>query len=168
MTALRVLLVDDEKLALKRLATLFGDIDEVELVGTASTGREAEERIASLAPDLVMLDISMPQKSGLRVAADMPADQRPEITGAVAPEEAALLDQRDAEAAAAGVDAELDLAAQRRPVGTIVEAAHPVGERSERVVVELAGEADQHAEQLILVEEGQRRMLEALLGDRDH
>ena len=79
MTALRVLLVDDEALALKRLATLFGDIDEVELVGTASTGREAEERIASLAPDLVMLDISMPQKSGLRVAADMPADQRPEI-----------------------------------------------------------------------------------------
>ena len=70
MTALRVLLVDDEALALKRLATLFGDIDEVELVGTASTGREAEEKIASLSPDLVMLDISMPQKSGLRVAAD--------------------------------------------------------------------------------------------------
>lgn len=79
MNALRVLLVDDEPLALRRLETLFGDIDDVEVVGTASTGEEAEERIAALKPDLVMLDISMPQKSGIRVAADLVADPRPEI-----------------------------------------------------------------------------------------
>jgi DNA-binding LytR/AlgR family response regulator len=79
MSRLRVLLVDDEPLALRRLSTLFGDIDHVDIVGTASTGREAETQIAALAPDLVMLDISMPQKSGLRVASDLPADARPEI-----------------------------------------------------------------------------------------
>lgn len=79
MNPLRVLLVDDEPLALRRLETLFGDIDDVEVVGTASTGEEAEERIAVLKPDLVMLDISMPQKSGIRVAADLVADPRPEI-----------------------------------------------------------------------------------------
>lgn len=79
MSTLRVLLVDDEPLALRRLETLFGDIDDVEVVGTASTGEEAEERIAGLRPDLVMLDISMPQKSGIRVAADLVADPRPEI-----------------------------------------------------------------------------------------
>ncbi|HWW55696.1 MAG TPA: LytTR family DNA-binding domain-containing protein [Sphingopyxis sp.] len=79
MSALRVLLVDDEPLALRRLETLFGDIDDVEVVGTASTGEEAEDRIAALRPDLVMLDISMPQKSGIRVAADLVADPRPEI-----------------------------------------------------------------------------------------
>ena len=79
MTALHVLLVDDEPLALRRLETLFGDIDDVEVVGTASTGEEAEDRIAKLRPDLVMLDISMPQKSGIRVAADLVADPRPEI-----------------------------------------------------------------------------------------
>lgn len=79
MSALQVLLVDDEPLALRRLETLFGDIDDVEVVGTASTGEEAEEKIAKLRPDLVMLDISMPQKSGIRVAADLVADQRPEI-----------------------------------------------------------------------------------------
>ncbi|MGL3821213.1 LytR/AlgR family response regulator transcription factor [Sphingopyxis sp. R3-92] len=79
MNPLRVLLVDDEPLALRRLETLFGDIDDVEVVGTASTGEEAEERIAALKPDLVMLDISMPQKSGIRVAADLVADPRPEI-----------------------------------------------------------------------------------------
>ena len=79
MSMLKVLLVDDEPLALRRLSTLFADIDGVTVVGTAATGSEAEAQIAALRPDLVMLDISMPQKSGLRVAADLPADQRPEI-----------------------------------------------------------------------------------------
>lgn len=79
MTQLRVLLVDDEPLALRRLSTLFADIDDVDIVGTAATGREAEAQIAALGPDLVMLDISMPQKSGLRVAADLPSEDRPEI-----------------------------------------------------------------------------------------
>ena len=79
MSGLNVLLVDDEPLALRRLATLFADIDDVAVVGTASNGREAEAQIAALTPDLVMLDISMPQKSGLRVAADLPEEARPEI-----------------------------------------------------------------------------------------
>lgn len=79
MSGLHVLLVDDEPLALRRLETLFGDIDDVEVVGTAATGDEAEAQIASLRPDLVMLDISMPGKSGIRVAADLAADPRPEI-----------------------------------------------------------------------------------------
>ncbi|WP_447724065.1 LytR/AlgR family response regulator transcription factor [Sphingomonas koreensis] len=79
MSTLKVLLVDDEPLALRRLMTLFDDIDDVAVIGTAATGGEAETQIDALAPDLVMLDISMPQKSGLRVAADLPAGQRPEI-----------------------------------------------------------------------------------------
>ena len=79
MSRLRVLLVDDEPLALRRLETLFADIDDIDVVGSASTGNEAEERIAALKPELVMLDISMPGKSGIRVAADLVAEPRPEI-----------------------------------------------------------------------------------------
>jgi DNA-binding LytR/AlgR family response regulator len=79
MSKLKVLLVDDEPLALRRLEALFADVDGTEVVGSAGDGEEAERQIAALAPDLVMLDISMPGKSGLRVATDLPADRRPEI-----------------------------------------------------------------------------------------
>lgn len=98
MSTLRVLLVDDEQLALDRLQALFADLDDVEVVGIARNGREAAERIAELAPDLVMLDIQMPERSGMRVAADLPPANRPEIVFATAFEQYAP-DAFDVEAA---------------------------------------------------------------------
>lgn len=79
MSRLRVLVVDDEPLALDRLTAMFGQLPDVEVVGTARDGLEAVERMKALVPDLVMLDIQMPERSGLLVAADLPPDDRPEI-----------------------------------------------------------------------------------------
>lgn len=76
---MRVLLVDDEELALDRLAMLLRDIEGVELVGTARNGEEALAAIALHQPDLVVLDIQMPGHNGLRVAAELPPESRPEI-----------------------------------------------------------------------------------------
>lgn len=76
---MRVLLVDDEALALDRLRTLFADIDEVEVVGQASDGDMALQQIEALSPDLVILDIQMPGRNGLRTAAALEPDARPEI-----------------------------------------------------------------------------------------
>jgi DNA-binding LytR/AlgR family response regulator len=76
---MRVLLVDDEQLALDRLCALFADIDEAVIVGQARDGESALAAIRELAPDLVILDIQMPGRSGLRTAAEMPPEQRPEI-----------------------------------------------------------------------------------------
>jgi two-component system, LytTR family, response regulator len=76
---MRVLLVDDEALALDRLRTFFADIEGVEIVGQARDGDEALREIAALKPDLVILDIQMPGRTGLRAAADMDVDPRPEI-----------------------------------------------------------------------------------------
>lgn len=79
MKRLRVLVVDDEPLALDRLTALFRQLPDVEVVGTAGDGIEAAAAIDRLRPDLVMLDIQMPEKSGLAVAADLAVESRPEI-----------------------------------------------------------------------------------------
>src|SRR3712207_1976614 len=76
---LRTLLVDDEPLALERLRVFFRDIEGAEVVGTARDGREAAEAIGRLKPDLALLDIQMPEQNGLRVAATLPPEDRPEI-----------------------------------------------------------------------------------------
>jgi len=76
---MRVLLVDDEDLALDRLRTFFNDIEGVEIVGQAQNGDEALEAIGRLVPDLVLLDIQMPGRNGLRAAADIAVEPRPEV-----------------------------------------------------------------------------------------
>ena len=76
---LKVLLVDDEPAALERLSALFAQIPDTRLVGLARNGREAAQAIAELSPDLVMLDIQMPELSGLALASALPAETRPEI-----------------------------------------------------------------------------------------
>ncbi len=77
--ALKVLLVDDEPAALERLEALFAEIPDAEIVGLARNGREAAAAIATYAPDLVMLDIQMPELDGLSLAAELPPEARPEI-----------------------------------------------------------------------------------------
>ena len=76
---MKVLLVDDEPAALERLSALFAQIPDTRLVGLARNGREAAQAIAELSPDLVMLDIQMPELSGLALASALPAETRPEI-----------------------------------------------------------------------------------------
>jgi two-component system LytT family response regulator len=73
--ALRVLVVDDEGPARRRLARMLAALADVEVVGAAEDGLAAKERIASLAPDLVLLDIHMPGLDGLTLAesTQMPA-----------------------------------------------------------------------------------------------
>lgn len=76
---LRVLIVDDEPLALERLKVAFRDIEGAVLVGEAEDGEVAAERIAELRPDLVLLDVQMPGLDGMSLAASLPARDRPEI-----------------------------------------------------------------------------------------
>lgn len=76
---MRVLLVDDEPLALDRLRTFFSDIDGVEVVGQARDGNEALDQMRALTPDLVIMDIQMPNRNGLAAAADIDLDPRPEL-----------------------------------------------------------------------------------------
>ena len=65
---LATLIVDDEPLALERMELICAGIAGLTVVGTARDGAAALEKIADLAPDLVLLDITMPELDGLAVA----------------------------------------------------------------------------------------------------
>jgi len=75
MTApLRAFLIDDEPLALKRLARLLEATGRVEIVGSATDPAAAPARVADDAIDVVFLDIHMPGLSGLQLAERLPAN----------------------------------------------------------------------------------------------
>ncbi|WP_353228223.1 LytTR family DNA-binding domain-containing protein [Novosphingobium sp.] len=66
--ALRTLIVDDEPLAIERLQILAARIASLQVVGTASDGAQALRLASALAPDLLLLDMTMPEADGLTVA----------------------------------------------------------------------------------------------------
>lgn len=75
---LRVLVADDETSARRRIAQFLAAHADLELVGEARHGLDACAQIASLQPDLVFLDVEMPELTGLEVVervgvANMPA-----------------------------------------------------------------------------------------------
>lgn len=65
---LRTLVVDDEPLALERMEHICRAIAGVDVIGTARDGAAALAAIAALNPDLVLLDMTMPELDGLDVA----------------------------------------------------------------------------------------------------
>ena len=65
---LRILVVDDEPLAVERLQLLLARCEGVSLVGTANDGEAALRIAEAVAPDLVLLDIAMPGMDGIDVA----------------------------------------------------------------------------------------------------
>jgi two-component system response regulator AlgR len=74
---LRVLVVDDEPLAVERLQLLLARCPKVTVVGTANEGEAALRIAEAVSPDLVLLDIAMPGMDGIDVAralSDSPVD----------------------------------------------------------------------------------------------
>jgi DNA-binding LytR/AlgR family response regulator len=76
---MRVLIVDDEPLARRRLVQLLADCPGVQVVGEAGGGREAIELLGLLRPDVLLLDIEMPAVDGFSVLKAMPPERAPAI-----------------------------------------------------------------------------------------
>lgn len=69
LNAMKVLLVDDERLAREELRRLLRGHPQIEIIGEAHNGNDAVEKISTLRPDGVFLDIQMPGANGLDVVA---------------------------------------------------------------------------------------------------
>ncbi|HMC90931.1 MAG TPA: LytTR family DNA-binding domain-containing protein [Allosphingosinicella sp.] len=76
---LRLLVVDDEPLAIERLQLLLARIEGVQLAGTASDGAAALRLVEVVAPDAVLLDIAMPGMDGIDVARALSKTPRPPV-----------------------------------------------------------------------------------------
>jgi len=85
---MRVLIVDDEAAARRRLSIMLDELD-VEVVGEAENGVQALELVAERRPDLLLLDISMPEVDGFDVARHL-VDPKPLIVFQTAYDEHAL------------------------------------------------------------------------------
>ena len=79
-TALRTLIVDDEPLAVERMQVICAKLKDLSVVGTANDGSAALRLIDALKPDLVLLDMTMPEIDGLSVARKLARqDTRPAV-----------------------------------------------------------------------------------------
>jgi DNA-binding NarL/FixJ family response regulator len=65
--ALRVLIADDAAMIREQVKRMLSKVDGLEICGIAADGLEAIQMFRELGPDLVILDISMPYKSGVAV-----------------------------------------------------------------------------------------------------
>ena len=65
MTDVRVVVVDDHQIVRDGLVALLGNLDDVEVVGSAADGRAAVHVVAETEPDVVVMDIQMPLLDGI-------------------------------------------------------------------------------------------------------
>jgi DNA-binding LytR/AlgR family response regulator len=87
---LRVLIADDEPIAREILREHVEAIPTLEIAGEASTGKETLARIIDLNPDVVLLDLQMPEMDGLTVVRSLRGAPRPLIIFVTAYEQHAL------------------------------------------------------------------------------
>ncbi|HXZ11992.1 MAG TPA: LytTR family DNA-binding domain-containing protein [Candidatus Sulfotelmatobacter sp.] len=87
---MRVLIVDDEPLARRGVAVRLRKFPDIEIVGECSDGSSAVKRILNLSPDLVFLDVQMPELNGFDVLRALPKDRIPGVIFLTAYEQHAL------------------------------------------------------------------------------
>lgn len=85
---MRALIIDDERLARKELSSLLQEFPEVEILGECANAEEGIKMIQELNPDLIFLDVQMPDKSGFEMLEAL--ESVPEVIFVTAYDEYAL------------------------------------------------------------------------------
>ncbi|RUS60568.1 DNA-binding response regulator [Pseudorhodobacter sp. E13] len=74
---IRVLIVDDHPMVAQGISAILETYDDIDVVGTLCNGREAIEQIEAIDPDVMLLDLNMPQMNGL-TASEIILEKRPD------------------------------------------------------------------------------------------
>ncbi len=74
--ATRVLIVDDHPMVAQGIQSVLEDHDDIDVVGTLGTGRAAIDQLSDLDPDVILMDLNMPEMGGL-TATELVLEQRP-------------------------------------------------------------------------------------------
>lgn len=90
MNKLRIVIADDERPARMFLKNILQEFEDVEIVGEAENGSEAVEVIKQAKPDLALLDLQMPEASGLDVVRLLRKNQMPLVAFVTAYDEYAV------------------------------------------------------------------------------
>lgn len=85
---MKAIIVDDERLARQELKTMLAEHKDIEVIAECANAAEAKEKINTLKPDVVFLDIQMPGKNGLDLAQEL--NPLPELIFITAHDEYAL------------------------------------------------------------------------------
>ncbi|MEO6838973.1 MAG: response regulator [Ginsengibacter sp.] len=85
---LKAILIDDERLARCELKRMLGEFPDIEIIGEAANATEGIEKIETLSPDLIFLDIQMPGKTGFDMLTEL--DKAPHVIFVTAYDEYAL------------------------------------------------------------------------------
>jgi two-component system LytT family response regulator len=85
---MKAIIIDDERLARNELRKLLQDFPQIEVVDEASNAKEGIEKIETLQPDLIFLDIQMPGQTGFDLLAEL--DKAPHVIFTTAYDEYAL------------------------------------------------------------------------------
>lgn len=87
---IKVLIVDDEELARVRIRELLAQEEDIEVVGECGDGEEALQMISNHSPDLVFLDVQMPEMDGFQVVEALDPEAMPTVVFVTAYDEFAL------------------------------------------------------------------------------
>src|ERR1700709_1305686 len=85
---IRAVIIDDERLARNELKKLLLEFPDIEIIAEAANANEGIEKIDSLNPDLIFLDIQMPGKTGFDMLAEL--DKAPDVIFTTAYDDYAL------------------------------------------------------------------------------
>ena len=89
---IRALIVDDEPLARRGLQLRLSRYEDIEVVGEAANGRDALMAVSTLQPELMFLDVQMPDLDGFAMIRKLPASQLPLVVFVTSPRKEYALD----------------------------------------------------------------------------